>query len=71
MDMTSFNNLLISGAYYLIVAFLTFFAVFGVYILIRYGRSVLFALIVDAVFIMFYLVILSNSYRILQRVLNL
>jgi uncharacterized membrane protein len=62
-------NLLIAGLYYLIVAILAFFALFGVYVLIRYSQSKTLALTVSVVFGFFFLTILANSYRILNNII--
>jgi len=70
MNTFSPANLLIAGIYYVLVAFLTFFSVFGVYILIRYGKSLPFALIVSIVYALFFLTILNQSYQTLHSLLS-
>ena len=45
MNLSSPQNLLIAALYYALVGLLTFFSIFGVYVLIRYGKSIPLALI--------------------------
>ena len=70
MDLSNPINLLIAGFYYVLTGVLTFFAVFGVYILIRFGRSRAFALCVSLVFSFIFLNILAVSYQTLQNLLT-
>jgi len=70
MNPTSVNNLLIMGAYYVIVGLMAFFSLFGVYILIRYGRSTLFAAAVGILYAFFFLQILAESYATLHTLLS-
>ena len=58
--------LLIAGIYYVLIAFLSFFSVFGVYVLIRYGKSVPFALTLGILYAVFFLKILSTSLQTLH-----
>lgn len=66
MDLSNPTSLLIAGAYYLITGILTFFSLFGVYILMRYGKSTLLALFVSLFYSLFFLTILAHSYQALQ-----
>jgi hypothetical protein len=70
MDFTNPANLLIAGLYYALVGILSFFAIFGIYVLIRYGHSRFTALGVSILFAVIYLGVLSNSYRILVSILS-
>ncbi len=69
MNLSNPNNLIIAGVYYLLAAIMTFFSAFGVYILIRYGKSTLLAFIVSLFYIFFYFILLSASYQTLQNLL--
>jgi hypothetical protein len=69
MDLSTPANLLIAGIYYVIVGIMAFFSIFGVYILIRYGKSSSMALTVSLIYSFFFLVILASSYRTLQSIL--
>jgi hypothetical protein len=69
MDLSTPANLLVAGIYYLIVGLLTFFSLFGVYILIRYGKSTILSLIVAVLFSLIYLQILAQSYQTLRNIL--
>ena len=69
MTPSSPQNLLISGIYYVIVGFMAFFSLFGVYILIRYGKSVIFSLILTVLYAIFFLQILAESYATLHTIL--
>ena len=64
------NEILISGIYYFLVAVLSLFSIFGVYILIRYGKSVPFALVVCLVYGFLFLTILAQSYQNLTALLS-
>jgi hypothetical protein len=70
MNLSNPNNLLIAGVYYVLVAVLTFFSIFGVYILIRYGKSRPLALSIALVYGFFFLKILVESYGTLQVLLS-
>jgi len=69
MSTINFANLVIAGVYYVLTGFIVFFGIFGVYILIRYGRSIVVALAVNALFIIFFLKILSDSYQTYRSIL--
>ena len=43
MNLSTPNNLLIAGVYFVLVGIMALFSLFGVYILIRYGKSVPFS----------------------------
>jgi 4-amino-4-deoxy-L-arabinose transferase-like glycosyltransferase len=70
MNLSDPTNLLIAGTYYVITGFLIFFSIFGVYILIRYGKSSLLAFSVSVFYVFIFLVILSGSYQTLQALLQ-
>ena len=70
MTPTDPSLLLIAGVYYVIVGILTIFSIFGVYILIRYGKSTLFAFGVSVFYIFIFLSILATSYSALQAILQ-
>lgn len=69
MNLSSPTNLLIAGIYYVLVGVLTFFSVFGVYILIRYGKSTPLAFTVAVVYGFLFLTILAQSYSTLNNLL--
>lgn len=64
------TNLLISGIYYVFVGIMGFFSLFGVYILIRYGRSVIFSSVLAIIYSIFFLQILVQSIRTLHTLLS-
>jgi hypothetical protein len=66
----NFNNLLISGVYYVLIAVLSFFSIFGVYILIRYGKTTPLAITIAVVYSVFFLKVLMESYQTLQRIIS-
>jgi len=70
MDLSNPGNLIIAGVYFILVFFLSLFSVFGVYILIRYGKSVPLALAVSVVYAVFFLKILNDSYQTLHTLLS-
>jgi putative flippase GtrA len=63
-------NLLISGIYYVVVGIMGFFSLFGVYILLRYGKSVLFSSALAILYAIFFLQILAESYSTLHTLLS-
>ena len=70
MNPSSSVNLLISGIYYVLVAVLSFFSIFGVYILVRYGKSTPLAFSIAIVYAFFFLKILAESYQTLSSLLS-
>lgn len=70
MEPVSPANVLIAGVYYVLVGILTFFSLFGVYVLIRYGKSRTTALGVSLLYVIFFLTILTSSYRTLGEILG-
>ena len=69
MNTSNPANLLIAALYYILVGLLSLFSIFGVYILVRYGKSTPFAIVVSIVYMFFFLQILSQSYQTLQGLL--
>jgi len=69
MNLSNPANLLIAGVYYVLVGLLSFFSIFGVYVLVRYGKSTPFALTIAVIYSFFFLQILSQSYQTLQTLL--
>jgi len=70
MNLSTPSNLIIAGVYYVLVGLLTFFSIFAVYILIRYGRSRPLALSIAVVYCFFFLKILGESHKILNSILS-
>ena len=70
MNLSTPANLLIAGIYYLLAGAMTLFSLFGVYILIRYGKSAITALIVALLYGFIYLEILAQSYSTLKNILT-
>ena len=70
MDFSNPNNLLIAAVYFLLVSVLAFFSLFGVYILIRYGRSTPLALAVSVTYGVIFIKILASTYLLLSSLLS-
>lgn len=70
MNLSTPSNLLIAGIYFVLIGFLIFFALFGVYVLVRYGQSRGMALLGSLIFALFFLTILGNSYQALLQILQ-
>ena len=70
MNLSNPANLLIAGIYYVLVIFLSFFSIFGVYILVRYGKSTPLAFSIAVVYAFFFLKILAESYHTLSSLLS-
>jgi succinate dehydrogenase/fumarate reductase cytochrome b subunit len=68
MDLSNPGNLIIAAIYYGLVGLMTFFSAFGVYILIRYGRSRTVSTTISVIYIIFFLQVLEQSYRTLQNI---
>ena len=68
MNLSNPTNLLIAGIYYILAGIITFFSVFGVYILIRYGKSTPLALTIALLYSFIFLEILNQSYQTLQSI---
>lgn len=66
MNPQSPATLLVTGIYYALVLVLSVFSIFGVYLLIRYGRSRSLSLSIALAYSIFFLVLLSQSYSLLQ-----
>ena len=64
------QNLLILGIYYVVVGIIGLFSLFGVYILIRYGKSKIFAFVLAILYAFFFLQILAGSYLTLHTLLS-
>ena len=69
MNLSNPVNLLIAGIYFVIVGFLCFFSIFGVYILIRYGKSTPMVLIISLIYSFIFLKILTETYQTLNSLL--
>ena len=66
MNSSDPTSLIIAAVYYILVSILSFFAIFGIYILIRYGKSSILTLIGSLLFAFFYIKILADSYAMLK-----
>jgi len=66
MDLSNLQSLAITGAYYLITGVLVFFSLFGIYILLRHGKSTLLTLFISLLYSLFFLIILAHSYQALK-----
>ena len=64
------NNLLIASLYYIFTVLITFFSIFSIYLLIRYGRSIIFAITGSLIYTILFLKILSDSYQLLHILLS-
>lgn len=70
MDLSTPANLLIAGIYYVLAGGLTLFSIFGVYVLVRYGKSSLLSLVIAMLYAFVYLKILTESYATLKILLS-
>lgn len=70
MNLSDPANLVLAGIYFVITGIMTFFSIFGVYILMRYGRSTLFAFGLSVFYVFIYISILGSSYNSLQTLLQ-
>jgi hypothetical protein len=70
MNLSDPANLLIAGIYFVAAGILTFFSIFGVYVLIRYGKSTLLSFTVSVFYTFVFISILGSSYQTLQTILQ-
>lgn len=70
MNLSDPSNLLIAGIYFAIAGGLVFFAIFAVYVLVRYGQNRGVAVMGSLIFTLFFLTILNNSYIALIALLK-
>lgn len=70
MNLSEPLNLLIASIYYIIVGILSLFSIFGVYVLIRYGKSTLLSFSISVFYAFIFLSILGTSYQTLQSILQ-
>lgn len=70
MNLSNPANLLIAGIYFLTVGFLSFFSIFGVYILNRYGSSAPLSLTISIVYGFLFLKIFADSFQTLNIILS-
>ncbi|MDR3642780.1 MAG: hypothetical protein P4L74_04105 [Candidatus Doudnabacteria bacterium] len=70
MNLSNPANLLIAGIYYVLVGLVSLFSLFGVYILIRYGRSLPLAFSIAVVYALFFLKILMETSQTLHALLS-
>jgi hypothetical protein len=53
--------------YFAVILFFTFFAAFTVYILLKYGRSLMVAFLTSSVFLVIFVTIIFTSYSSLSN----
>jgi len=63
-------NLIIAGVYYVLAVIITFFSLFGVYVLLRYGQSRAFSLVVTVIYSVLFLIILERSHLLLSNIIK-
>jgi len=63
-------NLLISAVFYIVAGVIAFFSLFGVYILIRYGKSIIFAFVLSVVYALFFILLFAQSYATLHTLIS-
>lgn len=66
MDFSNPVNILIYSIYTIAVATLTFFSLFGIFILIRNGQNRILSFTISILYIVLYLILLSSSYALLR-----
>ena len=71
MDLSSIAKLLISSVYYIIVGLLALFSAFGVYILLRYGRTIPLTVLISIIYAIFFLTAVAASYNALLAIQKL
>jgi hypothetical protein len=70
MVLSTPGSVLVMCLYYVLVGILSFFSVFGVYVLIRYGKSIPFTLSIAIVYSFFFIKILAETYQTLHGLLS-
>ncbi len=67
MDPSNPVNLIITGIYYILTVMIAFFSIFGVYVLLRYGRSRTVSLSISILYSIVFLALLQLSYSTLHN----
>ncbi len=70
MDIFFNPKILIAAVYYIALGLIGFFSVFGIYILLRYGKSRTFAFVVSLCYALIFLSFLTSSQTLLSQILN-
>jgi hypothetical protein len=68
MDYSNPANLLIAGVYYILSGLITFFSIFTVYVLLRYGKSRALSMTISLLYSIFFLILLQQSFSTLQSI---
>ncbi len=68
MDFSNPGNLIITGIYYILTVLITFFSIFGVYVLLRYGQNRTLSFVISIVYSVFFLILLQQSHSTLQSI---
>lgn len=71
MDLSNIAKLIISGIYYILMGILALFSIFGVYILLRYGRSLAVTGLVSILYSIFFLTAFLASFASLKAIQGL
>lgn len=71
MDLSNTAKLIISGIYYILMGILGLFSIFGVYILLRYGRSLAITGLISILFSIFFITAFLASFASLKMIQNL
>lgn len=66
MDNADLTHTIVAIIYYALMIPLAVFSAFGIYIFIRYGKTLAFTLITSAIYIIIFLGLFSSSYHLLN-----
>lgn len=70
MNLSTPANILIAGIYWVLVGIMGLFSLFGVYDILRYGKSLMFGLVISLIYSFFFLTLLAQSYSLLTQLLS-
>lgn len=68
MDSGSITTYIVIALYYILIIPLAILSAFGIYIFIRYGKSVMFAMITSLIYIVLFIGLLATSHHLLASI---
>jgi hypothetical protein len=68
MDSATIIHYVVSVIYYVLVIIMAILSAFGIYVFIRYGKTVMLTMIVSLAYIVLFIALLAGSYRLLGSV---
>lgn len=64
------GSIILQIIYHVLVGMCVFLSIFSIYILVRYGQSQVFSLVLALTFALFFILTLTSSYNTLQLIIK-